>query len=108
MHTLHSRPRMVSVSALTPTVHIVDDEESIRTSLSRLLTAAGIPSQTFRSADEYIENGPPVAAGCVLLDLSMPGCSGLELQERLGRTGRALPIIFLSGNGDVPTSVHAM
>jgi len=98
----------LTVSALTQTVYIVDDEESIRTSLSRLLTAAGIPCQAFSSADAYVETGPQVAAGCLLLDLTMPGCSGLKLQERLARTERALPVIFLTGNGDVPSSVRAM
>ena len=108
MYAMNSRSGLVVVSALTPTVHVVDDEESIRTSLSRLLTAAGIPAKTYRSADEYIATCPPQAAGCVLLDLSMPGCTGLELQEKLGAGSRALPIIFLTGNGDVPSSVRAM
>ena len=108
MYAMNSRSGLVSVPALTQTVYVVDDEESIRTSLSRLLTAAGIPSKTFRSADDYIATGPTLAAGCVLLDLSMPGCTGLELQEKLSQAGRALPIIFLTGNGDVPSSVRAM
>ena len=94
--------------ALTQTVHVVDDEESIRTSLSRLLSAAGVPCKTYRSADEFISLCPTLVAGCVLLDLSMPGCTGLELQEKFSQTGRVLPIIFLTGNGDVPTSVRAM
>jgi FixJ family two-component response regulator len=108
MYATNSRPGVVAVQALTQTVHIVDDEESIRTSLTRLLTVAGIPSKAFRSAEEYIATCPPLAAGCVLLDLSMPGCTGLELQEKLSQTGRVLPIIFLTGNGDVPSSVRAM
>jgi FixJ family two-component response regulator len=87
---------------------VVDDEESIRTSLCRLLSAAGIPCKVYRSAEEFISASPAAAAGCVLLDLSMPGCTGLELQEKLSQTGRVLPIIFLTGNGDVPTSVRAM
>jgi FixJ family two-component response regulator len=104
----NSKSGVVVVPAQTQTVHIVDDEESIRTSLSRLLNAAGIPSKTFRSAEDYIANCPPHATGCVLLDLSLPGCTGLELQEKLRQAGRALPIVFLSGNGDVPSSVRAM
>jgi RNA polymerase sigma factor (sigma-70 family) len=108
MYAMNSRSGLVVVPAQTQTVHVVDDEESIRTSLTRLLTAAGIPSKTFRSADEYIANCPALATGCVLLDLSMPGCTGLELQEKLSQAGRSLPIIFLTGNGDVPSSVRAM
>jgi len=108
MYAMNSKPGVVVVQAPTQTVHIVDDEESIRTSLSRLLTAAGIPSKAYRSAEDYIATCPPHATGCVLLDLSLPGCTGLELQEKLRQSGRALPIIFLTGNGDVPSSVRAM
>jgi RNA polymerase sigma factor (sigma-70 family) len=104
----NSKPGAAVAPVQTQTVHIVDDEESIRTSLTRLLTAAGIPSQTYRSAEDYISSCPVHATGCVLLDLSLPGCTGLELQEKLQQAGRALPIIFLSGNGDVPSSVRAM
>jgi RNA polymerase sigma factor (sigma-70 family) len=107
MYATNSRSG-ITVPALTQTVHIVDDEESIRTSLSRLLTASGIPCKTYRSGDEFVAECPAITAGCVLLDLSMPGCTGLELQEKLSRSGRTLPIIFLTGNGDVPTSVRAM
>jgi FixJ family two-component response regulator len=92
MYATTSRSGVVITSTLTQTVHIVDDEESIRTSLSRLLSAAGIPSQAFRSGDEYLDHGPQVAAGCLLLDLSMPGCTGLELQEKLSEAGRHLPV----------------
>lgn len=108
MYATTSRSGLVITSTLTQTVHIVDDEESIRTSLGRLLSAAGIPSQAFRSGDEYLDHGPQVAAGCLLLDLSMPGCTGLELQEKLTEAGRHLPVIFLTGAGDVPSSVRAM
>lgn len=105
---VNSKSGVVVVPALTQTVHVVDDEESIRTSLSRLLSAAGIPSKAYRSAEDYIATCPAHATGCVLLDLSLPGWTGLELQEKLRQAGRALPIIFLSGNGDVPSSVRAM
>src|SRR3954466_904489 len=98
MYAMNSRPGLVAIPALTQTVHIVDDEESIRTSLFRLLTVAGIAVKTYCSGDEYLATGPAVAAGCVLLDLSMPGCTGLELQEKLRQAGRSLPIIFLTGN----------
>ena len=95
-------------STAIQTVYVIDDDDSMRRSLSRLLTASGIPTLSFSSADEYLEHSPHGASGCVLLDLSMPGCDGLELQDRLSRIGRTLPIVFLTGCGDVPSSVRAM
>jgi FixJ family two-component response regulator len=96
------------IDSLTPTVYLVDDDDAVRRSLTRLLTAAGIPAVAFRSAEEYLEGCPRSAAGCLLLDLSMPDCSGLELQELLGRNEHTLPVVFLTGYGDVPSSVRAM
>lgn len=97
-----------SVSSVAPTVYVVDDDDSMRRSLCRLLEAAGFPVVEFPSAMEFLDSNTSHAAGCVLLDLSMPGFSGLELQEILVRTGRSLPIVFLTGRGDVPSSVRAM
>jgi RNA polymerase sigma factor (sigma-70 family) len=108
MLMMTSKPGSVTINVLTPTVYVVDDDDSIRTSLSRLLTAAGIPVRTFPSADDFLERCPANVAGCLLLDLSMPGCSGLELQERLAELDRLLPVVFLTGYGDVPSSVRAM
>jgi FixJ family two-component response regulator len=109
MSVLHASLGSSALSSTTvQTVYIVDDDLSIRTSLGRILAAAGIPTAAFASADDYFENGPDVVAGCLLLDLSMPGCTGLELQEKLRRAGRNLPVIFLTGCGDVPSSVRAM
>jgi FixJ family two-component response regulator len=96
------------LSSAVQTVYVVDDDDSMRRSLCRLLEAAGFPVVEFASATEFLDSNTMNAAGCVLLDLSMPGFSGLELQEILVRTGRSLPVVFLTGRGDVPSSVRAM
>ena len=89
-------------------VHLVDDDESLRTALQRLLTAAGYRVRTYASAGDFLLEPPVDAPGCLLLDLNMPGPSGLDLQEALKRHGVRLPVIFLTGHGDLPTGVRAM
>ena len=92
----------------TSLIHVVDDDESLRTSLLRLLRAAGYEARGYGSTGEFLLEPPPDRPGCVLLDLRMPGPSGLELQAALTRRGVALPVIFLTGHGDVASSVRAM
>ena len=94
--------------SLTPVVHVVDDDQSLRTALTRLLTAAGYQVRTYASAGEFLLDAAADAPGCLLLDVRMPGPTGLELQQALERTARALPIVFLTAHGDIPTSVGAM
>ena len=89
-------------------IHVVDDDESLRTALQRLLTAAGYRVRTYASAGDFLLEPPIDAPGCLLLDLNMPGPSGLDLQESLKRHGVRLPVIFLTGHGDLPTGVRAM
>jgi FixJ family two-component response regulator len=91
-----------------PVVHIVDDDDSLRTALQRQLTAAGHRARTYASAGEFLLSPPSDGPGCLLLDLAMPGPSGLELQEALGRHGVRLPVIFLTGHGDLAAGVRAM
>jgi FixJ family two-component response regulator len=91
-----------------PTIFIVDDDASFRSAISRLLRAGGYAVQSFASATEFLESARNDAPGCVLLDLQMPGPSGLDLQRALSRSENPLPIVFLTGKGDIPTSVHAM
>ncbi len=91
-----------------PTVYLVDDDASMLRSLSRLLSVAGHAVQTSASAMEFLAAHGPGNRGCVVADLRMPGLSGLELQSALARSGNPLPVIFLTGHGDIPTSVHAM
>jgi FixJ family two-component response regulator len=88
-------------------VHVVDDDSSWRTSTARLLSAAGYQVALHESAEHFLDAGVE-SPGCVLLDLRMPGLSGLQLQQRLASLRRALPIVFVSGHGDIPTSVLAV
>lgn len=91
-----------------PTVFLVDDDPSVLRGLSRLLRSAGWSSATFSSAEDFLNRLDPAASGCVVLDLSLPKVNGLELQRKLSEKGCLLPIIFLTGHGDVPTTVQAM
>jgi FixJ family two-component response regulator len=90
------------------TVFVVDDDASVRRSLTRLLTASGFHVESFESAKHYLAREPVDGPGCLLLDINMPGVSGIELQQRLQERGDTMPIVFLTGHGDIPTSVHAM
>jgi FixJ family two-component response regulator len=94
--------------APSPVVFVVDDDASFRVSLSRLLGAAGYTVAPFASAEKYIEQHDPHVPGCLVLDFAMPGLNGLELQDTLADRGGERPIIFLTGKGDIPTSVQAM
>jgi len=93
----------------TPTVFVVDDDPTIRESLSLLLSSAGYGVKTFASAKEFLESerGAPGPA-CLVLDVKMPGLSGLDLQKELESRNIAIPIIFITGHGDIPMSVLAM
>jgi len=88
-------------------IYLVDDDESLRNALQRLLVAAGYQVKAYASAGDFLLE-PPEGPGCLLLDLRMPGPSGLELQDALQRRGISLPVIFLTGHGDLPTGVRAM
>ena len=90
------------------TVFVVDDDASMRTALSRLLRSAGYQCEAFESAEAFLRRERHPGVGCLVLDLHMPQVSGLELQERLGRLGYHLPIIFLTGHGDIPHTVQAV
>ncbi len=92
----------------TATIHVVDDDESLRTALVRLLRAAGYAVRTYASAGDFLLNKPENAPGCMILDVRMPGPSGFELQEAIAKLDESLPIIFLSGHGDIPMSVRAI
>lgn len=89
-------------------IHVVDDDQSMRTALLELLDAAGFEARGYASTGEFLLHPPPDRPGCVLLDVRLPGPSGLELQDALRRRNVALPVVFLTGHADVPTSVRAM
>src|SRR3954452_175445 len=90
------------------TVYLVDDDAAVRKSLSRLLRVKGYGVQAYSSPQEFLEQHDPSAPGCALLDVAMPGLNGLGLQQALTARGSQRPVIFLTGKGDVPTSVRAM
>jgi FixJ family two-component response regulator len=92
-----------------PTVFVVDDDPSIRESLSLLLNSTGYGVKTFASAKEFLESEPDTSGpACLVLDVKMPGLSGLDLQKELRSRNYLIPIIFITGHGDIPTSVQAM
>lgn len=89
-------------------VHIVDDEAPVREALGRLLRSAGHSVALYGSADEILSAAGPALAGCVLLDLSLPGTTGLQVQQQLAERACHVPVVFLTGHGDVAASVRAM
>jgi FixJ family two-component response regulator len=96
------------MSATEPIVHLVDDDASFLAAMSRLLRASGFTVKAFSSASDFLEQRDANAPGCVLADLLMPEMSGLELQSALARTRNPLTILFLTGHGDIPSTVRAM
>jgi FixJ family two-component response regulator len=91
-----------------PIVYIVDDEPRVQRALARLVESAGYTPRSFASAEEFLSAFAPEQPGCLVLDVRMPGISGLELQEELRRRRATVPIIFISGHGDVPMTAQAM
>jgi FixJ family two-component response regulator len=90
------------------TVLVVDDDSALRESVGRLLRSLGLEAQLFASISDFLESDPPDGPACLILDIRMPGKSGLDLQRELAAANRALPIIFITGHGDIPMSVQAM
>jgi FixJ family two-component response regulator len=93
---------------MTPTVYVVDDDEGVRKATTRLLTAAGFAVRTYASGDCLLAELEPDTPGCIILDVCMPGLSGLDLQVALGDRDDRLPIIFLTGHAEVPDTVRAI
>lgn len=96
---------MVMTSA---TVFVIDDDPDVRASIQGLLKSAGLRSESFETAEEFLEQKSSDGPGCLILDVSLPGISGLDFQQKLRSAGRQIPIIFITGHGDIPTSVKAM
>lgn len=90
------------------TVYVVDDDPSVRSATERLVRSAGLAVRTFGSAREFLEFARPDAPACLVLDVRMPGQSGLDLQDEMARSSAPLPIIFVTGHGDIPMTVRAM
>lgn len=89
-------------------VYVIDDDVSIRASLEDLLASVGLTSMTFGSTREFVEARRPDSPGCLILDVRMPGMSGLDFQDEMLRSGILLPVIFITAHGDIPMSVRAM
>jgi FixJ family two-component response regulator len=101
-------PETEVLKHVPPIIHVVDDDPSFRTAVTRLLRAAKYEVRGYASASEFLDFDPYANPGCILLDLRMPGASGLDLQQSLAQMEERLPIIFLTGHGDIPASVRAM
>ncbi len=96
------------MNANVPVVFLVDDDPSILKALTRLLAAEGFETRPYSSAANFLDEYNATLPGCIVMDLAMPGMSGLDLQCRLASSGRVRPIVFITGQGDIPTSVRAM
>src|SRR5690348_17645502 len=90
------------------TVLVVDDDPALRASVGNLLRSLGLNAQVFASIADFLKSVPPEGPSCLVLDVRLPGHSGLDLQRELAAANRALPIIFITGHGDIPMSVEAM
>lgn len=97
-----------SITESNPTVFVIDDDSSVRKSLTRLLQALGFKVEAFASAELFLERGQFDGVGCIILDIRMPGLDGMALQDQLSQTDYSMPIIFITGHGDIPMSVRAM
>src|SRR6201999_1179564 len=91
-----------------PTVLVIDDDPDLRASVGRLLRSVGLEAQLFGSISDFLKSDPPDGPTCLVLDVRLPGQSGLDLQRELVAANRELPIIFITGHGDIPMSVQAM
>ena len=89
-------------------VFVVDDDQSVRDALSNLIRSVGLQAQTFDSGRDFLSYERPDGAACLVLDVRLPGLSGLDLQKRMAEVNIEIPIVFITGHGDVPTSVRAM
>ena len=95
-------------SAEIPTVFVVDDDANVRTSIQGLLKSAGLRSECFETAEQFLQRKPSKGPSCLILDVSLPGMSGLDFQQKLRNSGLQIPIIFVTGYGDIPMTVKAM
>jgi len=91
-----------------PTVYIVDDDDAVRNSLRLLLKSVGLTAVALPTAQEFLSSYDAQQPGCLILDVRMPGMSGLELQQQLNMRGAVIPVIFITGHGDIPMAVEAM
>jgi FixJ family two-component response regulator len=96
------------MNADAPTVFVVDDDAGVRASIQGLLKAANLRSESFATAEAFLHNKPPDGPSCLVLDVSLPGINGLDFQRQLADAGIQIPIVFVTGHGDIPMTVKAM
>src|SRR6476646_5206549 len=90
------------------TVFVVDDDPQVRASIQGLLKSAGLRSECFETAEQFLQRQPPGGPSCLIVDVSLPGISGLDFQQQLKKAGLQIPIVFITGHGDIPMTVKAM
>jgi len=100
--------KLIEVLSSRPAVHVIDDDEGMRVALQTLLFSVGYEARTYSSAAEFLERFNADTSGCILLDIRLPGISGIDLQAHLKRIGVAMPVMFITGHADVPMAVRAM
>jgi FixJ family two-component response regulator len=105
---MHTPPATCNMTELEPIVIIVDDDPSVRRSTERLIRSAGLNVRTFASAGEFLDYPRPAGPACLVLDVRMPGLSGMDLQRELAQAAVHIPIIFVTGHGDIPMTVRAI
>ena len=93
---------------VSPVIFVIDDDASVRKGVSRLLRSLGFDVESFASAEQFLARESHQGIGCIVLDVRMPGLSGMDLQDELNRAGHNLPIVFITGHGEIPMSVQAM
>jgi FixJ family two-component response regulator len=98
----------VSTTEDQPTVFVVDDDDSVRDAITGILRSVGLRAETFESPHDFLRKGAPSGPGCLVLDVRLPGLSGLDLQHELAQANIDIPIIFITGYGDIPMTVRAM
>ena len=96
------------MSKATPVVFVVDDDPQVRASIQGLLKSAGLRSEGFETAEQFLQRQPPDGPTCLIVDVSLPGISGLDFQQQLKKAGLQIPIIFITAHGDIPMTVKAM
>src|SRR5216683_640715 len=91
-----------------PTVFVIDDDDLVRTAIQGMLKSVGLRSETFGTAQEFLRSNRPETPSCLVLDVRLPGVNGLDFQRELSDAGVRIPIIFITGHGDIPMTVKAM
>ena len=106
--TAGSNPSQTASTAFAPTVYVIDDDDAVRDALSGLFRSVGLHVELFASASQFLQGKLPETPSCLVLDIRLPGVSGLDFQAHLAKSNIQMPVVFMTGHGDVPMSVRAM